>query len=171
MLSGVIEAKTVERVNSGGVKFDRVMPQPVAGLKAKDGHGNVPFHRTEYAAESITAYFNLDLAQIRGFGLGEPAERFLIALALFKVRRFLDVGLRLRSACDLDCKHVFADEKRNKGFVLPATDDLAAELPSLINACRDKFAVPAVTQLTWTAPADKKKPGGKGAKETGVQQP
>ena len=60
------------------------------------------FTEPEYTAQHITAYFNLDLAQIRAYGLGESADRFLITLALWKIRKFLDTGLRLRTACDLD---------------------------------------------------------------------
>ena len=34
-----------------GVKFDRALPKPkVAGVDAKGGYGNVPFHRTEFTA-------------------------------------------------------------------------------------------------------------------------
>ena len=54
------------------------------GLDAKEGFGNVPFHRTEFTAEKITAYFNLDLSLLRGYGLGEDATDLLIALALFE---------------------------------------------------------------------------------------
>ena len=73
-LSAFIEASGVGRADSGGVKFDRALPKPkVAGVDAKGGYGNVPFHRTEFTAKSITAFFSLDLAQIRGYGLGEDA--------------------------------------------------------------------------------------------------
>jgi CRISPR-associated protein Csb1 len=55
-LSAFIEASGVGRADSGGVKFDRALPQPsVAGVDAKGGYGNVPFHRTEFTAKSITA--------------------------------------------------------------------------------------------------------------------
>ena len=97
-LSAFIEAVETSPADSGGVKNDPVDP---SGDTSK-GFGNVPFHRTEYTADRITAYFNLDLAQIRAYGLGESAERFLVTLALWKVRKFLDTGLRLRTACDLD---------------------------------------------------------------------
>ena len=60
----------------------------------KKGFGNVPFSRAEFTGP-LTAFFNLDLAMLRGYRLGEPAERFLCALAVFKIRRFLTHGLRL----------------------------------------------------------------------------
>ena len=77
-LSAFIEASGVGRADSGGVKFDRALPKPsVAGVDAKGGYGNVPFHRTEFTAKSITAFFSLDLAQIRGYGLSEDAAQLL----------------------------------------------------------------------------------------------
>ena len=102
-LSAFIEASGVGRADSGGVKFDRALPKPsVAGVDAKTGYGNVPFHRTEFTAKSITAFFSLDLAQIRGYGLSDEAMQLLIALSLWKVRRFLDSNMRLRTACELE---------------------------------------------------------------------
>ena len=114
------------------------------------GFGNVPFHRTEYTVKRITAYFNLDLAQIPAYGLGENAERFLVTLALWKIRRFLDTGLRLRTACDLvagDLRVTRPDE----GFTVPPTSELESALPGLIQACAGEglFADPPVTRLTF----------------------
>src|SRR5258706_59892 len=87
-LSEFIEASGVGRADSGGVKFDRVLPKPsVAGVDAKGGYGNVPFHRTEFTAKSITAYFSIDLAQIRGYGLPDEAMKLLVALSIWKVRQ------------------------------------------------------------------------------------
>lgn len=157
-LSGFIEARNVKPADSGGVKNDRVAPSPgsltgVMGrtVSAAEGYGNVPFHRTEYTAEHITAYFNLDLAQIRAYGLGETAERFLITLALWKVRKFLDTGLRLRTACDLDLADDLEVTRPKDGFTVPPAAELEAELPSLITACANesRFANPPVTRLTF----------------------
>lgn len=154
-LSGFIEAQEVKTADSGGVKNDRVAPSPASlqeiGITAgaAEGYGNVPFHRTEYTAERITAYFNLDLAQIRAYGLGENAERFLVTLALWKVRKFLDTGLRLRTACDLDLAGDLEVTRPKAGFAVPATAELEAELPALINDCKKLFADPPVTELTF----------------------
>ena len=146
-LSAFIEAVGTSSADSGGVKNDPVDP---SGDTSK-GFGNVPFHRTEYTAERITAYFNLDLAQIWAYRLGENAERFLITLALWKVRKFLETGLRLRTACDLDMD---GDLKvtRPEGFVVPSTPDLEGALPGLIEACASEglFANPPVTELTFS---------------------
>ena len=148
-LTAFIEAANVTRATSGGVKNDIVNP---AG-DAKKGFGNVPFHREEFCG-TITAYFNLDLALIRGFGLGPDAERLLVALALYKIRRFLLEGLRLRTACDLEVDEEKPDAlfvKRPAGgtFVLPSLGDLEAALPALIQAAAKGFASPARTEVTF----------------------
>jgi CRISPR-associated protein Csb1 len=157
-LSGFIEASDVDVAASGGVKVDRV--QPVSGGddakygKAKDGYGNVPFHRDEYTARAITAYFNLDLALLRGYGLGAAAESLLVALSLFKIQSFLHGGLRLRTACDLDV--IETAVKRPSAFSLPALSDIEDALPRLI-ADVERFADPPVTTVTYAKSASKKK--------------
>lgn len=144
-LSGFIEAEDVKVAASGGVKNDQVNP---SGETAK-GFGNVPFARDEYVSPKITAYFNLDLAQIRAFGMGENVEKLLIALALFKIRKFLAVGLRLRTACDLDLKDLNAT--RPEGFTIPELSALESELPGLIKAVAQegRFNEPPVTTITY----------------------
>lgn len=156
-LSGLVEAQGAKVADSGGVKNDRVAPAPSSlreiGLtvSAAEGYGNVPFHRAEYTAENITAYCNLDLTQIRAYGLGENAERFLVTLALWKVRKFLDTGLRLRTACDLDMVGDLEVTRPKDRFVVPTTSELEADLPTLIAACAAEgmFADPPVTELTF----------------------
>lgn len=136
-LSSFIEAERTQVAASGGVKNDAVNP---SGDTSK-GFGNVPFHREEYTAETIIAYFNLDLGQLRGYGLGAEAERLLILLSLYKIRALLDGDLRLRTACELRVASdgpITADAPR--GFALPALDDLEAELPAAIEGCRDAMA-------------------------------
>ena len=80
-LSSFIEAEGVSRVNTGGVKNDRVQPgkDEEGGKTAALGFGNVPFHRTEFVAERITAFFNLDLEQLRSYRRGAEMERVLFA--------------------------------------------------------------------------------------------
>ena len=70
-MSVFIEADGVRIAASGGVKNDHVNP---SGDTAK-GFGNVPFARDEFTADSISLYANIDLAQIRGYGLGVDAVR------------------------------------------------------------------------------------------------
>ena len=125
-LTAFIEAIEVSTVASGGVKNDAVNP---SGDTAK-GFGNVPFHREEFTG-NITAFFNLDLALIRGFGLGADVEALLIAISLFKIQRFLRDGLRLRTACDLDQDGNLIVQ-RPTGFIVPSLDELEKALPGLI---------------------------------------
>jgi CRISPR-associated protein Csb1 len=151
-LSGFIEANNVRVAESGGVKNDRVDP----GGDTKSGFGNVPFHRTEFVAGSITAFFNLDLTLLRGYGLGADATALLISLALCKVRRFLTTGLRLRTACDLE----LSDElrvTRPESFSIPDERTLLTECKRLIGVCKGQFADPVVTEVRWEAEKKKKK--------------
>ena len=117
-LTAFIEAEGVNTAASGGVKNDAVNP---SGDTAK-GFGNVPFHREEFTG-SITVFFNLDLALIRGFGLKLDAQNLLVALALFKIQRFLRDGLRLRTACDLELANVLIVQ-RPADFAMPSLADL-----------------------------------------------
>jgi CRISPR-associated protein Csb1 len=133
LLSSFIEAEGVETVTSGGVKLDRVDP---SGDAAK-GYGNVPFPRTEFTAKRTVAYFNFDLATMRGYGLGKAAENLLIALALFKILSLLETGLRLRTACDFEVKSLQAT--RPIDLDLSKREEILIELnyamPSLIAEC------------------------------------
>jgi CRISPR-associated protein Csb1 len=139
-LTGFIEASGVREAASGGVKNDRIDPDksialPVAdkGVKTDgdDGRqGNVPFAREEFTGR-ITAFFNLDLALVRGFGLGANVEALLIAISLFKIQRFLRDGLRLRTACDLNVDGGLMVQ-RPDGFTVPPLIELEKELPGLV---------------------------------------
>jgi CRISPR-associated protein Csb1 len=172
LLSSFVEANNVRPAESGGVKNDRVSPSgegkavsseaslggqvrgasKEVGLNAKAGYGNVPFHRTEYVASAITAYFNLDLATLRGYGLGKPAEQLLVALALWKIRYLLSRSLRLRTACDLVCDQTDRLTPTSPSdFRLPGIDELTAQMPELIGACKADFADPPITRLIWSA--------------------
>lgn len=138
-LSSFIEATDSKVAASGGVKNDSVNP---SGDTAK-GFGNVPFAREEFVSPNITAYFNLDLAQIRGYGLSESGNQLLIALALYKVRAVLERGLRLRTACDLECTDVVV--QRPQGFELPALDAIEQALPELIREADEQLTFEQTT--------------------------
>ncbi len=151
-LSSFIEAEEVKEAQSGGVKNDHVKPgKGNEGQTSKEGFGNVPFARSEFTSPRIIAYFNLDLAQIRGFGLGDAVSQFLIALALFKIQAFLHSSLRLRTACDLEVKESGTVIKRPTGFLLPTLAELESALPDLITAVAKEQKWPAdrVTHMTW----------------------
>lgn len=149
-LTGFIEAMDVNTVASGGVKNDRVKASKGdEGQTAKEGFGNVPFHREEFTGK-ITAFFNLDLALIRGFGLGADVEALLIALSIYKIQLFLRDGLRLRTACDLDLEELSVTRPK-VGFDLPTVDDLEKELPVLIEKAFGSKAEQRFTTVTFEA--------------------
>ena len=142
-LTAFIEARNVTTAPSGGVKNDALNP---SGDTTK-GFGNVPFHREEFCGQ-ITAYFSLDLALIRGFGLGEEVEELLVTLALFKILRFLRDGLRLRTACDLELDGTL-QVKRPSNFALPTLEEAERALPDLIQKVAKHFAEPPKTTVTF----------------------
>lgn len=173
-LSGFIEAEGISVAENGGTKFDKNFARTEEGADAETGYGTLPFHRTEFVAKEIKAYFNLDLALLRGYGLvteeennkldewkkkdeksrGErpfvfsTPEKFLIALSLFKVRRFISAGLRLRTACDLEMDGDLAVMRPN-GFAISDEKSLLEECKGLIEECKSLFANPAVTEVEW----------------------
>ena len=149
-LSGFIEAAGVREAVSGGVKLDRVH----AAGETKEGYGNVPYHRVEFVAESVTAHFSLDLALLRSYDLGDDALRLLTALALWKIRRFLAAGLRLRTACDLELDPT---QTVPEALTQPTEEDLAGALEEAITACRGQWADPPVTDLVNTLGAKEEK--------------
>jgi CRISPR-associated protein Csb1 len=173
-LTAFIEARQINVAASGGVKVDRV--QPSVGAEggvygdASGGYGNVPYQRDEYTG-AITAYFNLDLSLIAGFQLPPAARELLVVLALFKIQRFLDTGLRLRTACDLELKDGGLRVKRPaKGFTWPSSDTVIARLGELLEAgdCTKLFADPRVTTVTYVKGTAKK---GKGKKTEASEAP
>lgn len=141
-LSSFIEASNVNVAASGGVKNDHVNPSG----DTKSGFGNVPFSRDEFVAEKIVCHFNLDLAQIRGYGLDEKTQRLLILLSLYRIRKLLDGDMRLRTACDLepvDRNTIIAT--RPDGFALPALTKLAEAVRTAIQECSDLMVHTTVT--------------------------
>jgi CRISPR-associated protein Csb1 len=140
-LSAFIEAQGVRQAISGGVKNDHVNPSG----STKDGFGNVPFSREEFTAEKITLFVNLDLAQIRGYGLGPDIERLLVLLALYKLRLLLDADLRLRTACNLEVKGEKIIATKPKDVELPSETDLAAGLKESLTKLKDQMTTTTIT--------------------------
>ncbi|MDI1250925.1 MAG: type I-U CRISPR-associated RAMP protein Csb1/Cas7u [Lacunisphaera sp.] len=163
-LTAFIEASEVRVAASGGVKVDRVQPESggdtTAYGKAAEGYGNVPFHRDEFTGH-ITAFFNLDLSLIAGFRLAPEARELLVALALFKIERFLATGLRLRTACDL-VETARRVTRPGAGFTLPSAAELTKHLEGLLKTNAKHFADPRITSLRYSA---EKAKGRKAAKE------
>lgn len=145
-LSAFIEASGVSVAASGGVKNDHVNPSG----DTKAGFGNVPFSRDEYVANQINLFVNLDLAQIRGYGLGADAEQLLIVLSLFKVRKLIEGDLRLRTACDLTVDRAKLAVTPSS-FILPSLEDLIGRgstegtLQKAIKACKSLMVQEKVT--------------------------
>lgn len=142
-LSAFVEASDVSVAASGGVKRDDVNPSG----DAKGGFGHVPFHREEYSG-SVKAFFNLDIAQIRGFGFDEATERLLIGLALFKIRLLTERGLRFRTACELEVEGKIV-APRLPGWDLPSLESLESAMPEWVKGSSKHFADPPVTQVTY----------------------
>jgi CRISPR-associated protein Csb1 len=161
-LSAFIEADAVRAVVSGGVKNDHVNPSG----NTKKGFGNVPFTREEYTAERITLYANLDLAQIRGYGLGPDAERLLILLALFKLRILLDGNLRLRTACDFTPMTKVVKSENIDGFLLPPFEPLSEAIGATIRAVNSEKRPEAQRMVVTTVQFNDEFTTG-GAEETG----
>jgi CRISPR-associated protein Csb1 len=139
-ISAFIEADGVRVAASGGVKNDHVNPSG----ETKSGFGNIPFARDEFTADRITLYVNLDLGQIRGYGLGAEVERLLILLALYKLRVLLDGDLRLRTACDLKVTGESITANHPAGFTLPSQEALLPDLKAAIAACATNMTVTEV---------------------------
>jgi len=147
VLSAFIEARDVTVAASGGVKNDRVDPSGKEFGGAAAGFGNVPFARAEYTADTITAYFSIDTTMLHGYGLPTSAERLLVALGLWKIRRFLESEAHLRSACDLKLKELTISAPA--GMKLPETPEIETEIAAMLAACRAEglIADPAVTSV------------------------
>jgi CRISPR-associated protein Csb1 len=137
VVTGFIEARNIREAASGGVKNNPL--DPTGTIRAagydKDVYGNVPYPRMEYTAERIAAYFNLDLAMIASYGFPPAASELLIALALYKIRRFLSHGLRLRTACDFGCLGNLAVQSP-AGFAVPGEAELLATVQARALECQ-----------------------------------
>lgn len=148
-ISAFIEATGVRVAASGGVKNDHVNPSG----DTKAGFGNVPFARDAYTAEAITLFVNLDLGQIRGYGLSVDAERLLILLGLYKLRVLLQGALRLRTACDLVAVSEEIKATAPDGFALPPLGALIEDLQQSISAC----SLMKVTEVSFNDKLEKAK--------------
>jgi CRISPR-associated protein Csb1 len=99
------------------------------------------------------------LALLDGYGLPPAARELLIALALYKIRRFLSYGLRLRTACDLE-PHGDLEVTKPEGFAVPAEAALLDAVKQGIAKCRKEklFCDPPVTELTTNVVLKEKAP-------------
>jgi CRISPR-associated protein Csb1 len=158
-ITGFIEASDVREVSSGGVKNSYVDPHGTLRVKEVEGdvYSNVPYHRREFTARDITAFFAIDVELLRSYRLPDQATKLLTALALYKVRGFLDAGMRLRTACDFVLNgepHVTVPT----GEAIPDGKALSLAVKAGILECRDSFADPPVTRLVAVTSRQKEKP-------------
>ncbi len=161
-LSGFIEASDIREVVAGGVKNNPI--DPTGKIRAekhdKDVYGNVPYQRVEFTAGHIVAFFNFDIGLIKSYKLDDHAEDLLIALGLYKIRKFFNDGLRLRTACDLRLIDGNIKITEPPGIEMPPTSELLSLVKEKIQICKDKgfFAEPPVTEINTktVAKADKK---------------
>lgn len=152
-LTGFVEAVDVRPAHSGGVKRDHVRHGIEEGAGgSSEGYGTIPFHRTEYTAARIVGHFVLDRDQLRSYGLGDAAADLLEAVALWEVRRLLDAGMRLRTACDLAAAAPPVDQS---GAPLPDADELAGRIRRGVEACRDLLGDGGPLTVTWNPKAAK----------------
>lgn len=140
-VTSFIEATGIRPAVSGGVKRDVVNNEVVGQGDTAKGYGSVPHHRVEYSADSITAYFTIDHAQFRSYGLSEAATQLLEALALYEISTLLEGGLRLRTRCDLVIKEV-----RGLGQVSAA--EAASQARAHAVACAGELG--PVTTAIWS---------------------
>jgi CRISPR-associated protein Csb1 len=150
-LSAFIEAADVVRAQSGGVKKDDVSHKTGEGQKATEGYGHVPYPRVEFTAKRITAYSHLDLKQIHSYGLSAEATNLLTALAIFKVSKWLDSDMGLRT----NCKFALVNGKSGvrikepENYNLPTLPALTEALKQLIQQNKSNFSSTPTT-VTWS---------------------
>ncbi len=142
-LSSFVEASNITEAHNGGVKLDHVDPKG----DTKTGFGHIPFYREEFTG-NITAYFNLDLAQIRGYGFESNVNDLLIALSLYKIQKVLKDGLRFRTSCDLKMKSLPIIKKPDN-FTLQSLEEIERDLPDLIKQAKSYFSDPSTTTVTY----------------------
>jgi len=138
-VTSFIEASGARAATSGGVKRDVVVNEAKNGATS-DGYGTVPHHRVEYTAKQISAYFTVDHAQLRSYGLSEAATGLLEALADYEIATLLDRGLRLRTRCDLVVSEVVKGERPDAAVAAAAIKQRVAE-------CAGELG--PITEVVW----------------------
>lgn len=128
---------------------------------AEAGFGSIPFPKSDFTSPGVRAYFSLDLQLLRTLGLGEREEKrengvtkrppktqrlkknghqqgnftdeeaFLIVWSLYKIERFLNHGLTLRSNCQFTRDTITVTEP--EVFEWPADKDVSSALTILRN--------------------------------------
>lgn len=159
LVSAYIEACSPNQANSGGVYRGEVT--------AKD---NIPYPRQEFTSTNIAASFIVHLSTLQGYCLDESKRRFLQSWALYKIDRFLNHYMRLRTACEFEVVSVSvsldgrpANLGSGEGKFPPSTNIVAA-FTSARNTCfpiqteGDEWANRCVTVVTYAVDIVGKEP-------------
>ena len=147
--SGGVGATLIDEVNNELLKTMGYEKPGDYKSKLKDNVKNIIGPRTEFTAKRITAFFNLDLSQLRSYGLEGTPTKLLIALSLFKIARLFEQPIRLRTRCDLVCDDGLLIDAP-KTFSLPTAEQLLKECTRLINECKNaKFFGDKPTTVIW----------------------
>jgi CRISPR-associated protein Csb1 len=157
LVSAYIEACSPNQANSGGVYRGEVT--------AKD---NIPYPRQEFTSTGITASFIVHLSSLKGYCLDEPKRRFLQSWALYKIDRFLNDYLRLRTACEFEVAGIVVtlDGKPaglgNGAGKWPTTGDITTAFTAARDTCfpkltdGDEWAQRRVSVVTYAVVIDGK---------------
>lgn len=147
--SAQIEAIDVKPAHLGGVKRDHVRHGISDTGGSAEGYGTIPYHRTEWTARTIRGSFNIDLAQIRSYGLGDDGTALLVAMARWEIASLFSEPLRLRTACDLSVESDAILD--HSGEPLPSPDSLANQVRSGIAACAHLLGSGEPIVVKWRA--------------------
>ena len=139
VLTAHLEAFGAGRVDRSGVKFDRL---------GKTTSGQPIFAVDDAIAREIRATFVLDVALVHSFGrkngnsvlgLSDKQKEFLVALALWKIKRMLERPFRFRSGCHLKCVSL----KQGEDQV-----EIQVNIKEAIDAAG--FEEPRITDVYWS---------------------
>ncbi len=141
VLTAHLEALGADRVERSGVKFDRL---------GKTTSGQPIFAIDDETAREIKATFIIDVALVRSFGRGERGltekqKEFLVAFALWKIRKLVATPFRFRSGCHLELESLIL------GVPGTQSDSMRAEISvDIKTAIKDAFeGQGAVTEIYW----------------------
>lgn len=160
LLTAHQEAFSAARVQSSGVKFDRL---------GKTLSGQPIFAVDEETGE-IRSTFIIDLALLRSYGrksngLNDAQKQLLLGLSLWKIKHLLAKPFRFRSGCYLKCFQIsaLADDEPVASHSDGQSLIDAVDIQALIAACN--FGDESVTKVYY--PADLLfKPGKDGGKDS-----
>ena len=134
LVSAYIEAYSPNQANSGGVYRGEVT--------AKD---NIPYPRQEFTSTGIIASFIVHLSTLKGYCLDEPKQRFLQSWCSYKIDRFLNDHLRLRTACEFEVAGIVVTldgqpaDLGNGAGMWPTTGDITTAFIAARHSCFPKL--------------------------------